>query len=416
MLMRLLKYLQGYLRIEIQGFSPERFFNLCTSRKILLWNISKEKDRYYCNISIKSFKKLKQITRKTRTHIHILEKHGLIFQIKKSRHRTCFFLGILAAVSLLTFISFFIWNIKISGNYRHSTEELMAFLKEHDISAGKSKRDLDNEEIVRLLRTEFDDITWVSVEIKGTRLYIELRENTTKESAKDLPDGEASDLIAGKDGEILKIVTRTGTPCVKKGDKVTADTILVSGRLAILNDAGEVSAYQYCHADADIYLRYEYVYQDSFPLLHIEKNYTAREQKHLILSFAGKNFRIGRKNSYETYDTTEHSYPLQLFPDFYLPITFTTETFREYKAEEKNYSNKEALLLGKERLHNFCENLQEKGVQIVENNVKIQCDGKNCFSAGTLILVETVTTRKATEILAVPKEDNVADESIGVNH
>lgn len=416
MLIRLLKYLRGYLRIEIQGFSPERFLNLCTGRKILLWNISKEGDKYYCNISIKSFLLLKQITKKTRTKIHILEKHGFIFLLKNLRHRKFFFVGIFLAFLILISISFFIWDIKISGNYSHSTEELMTFLRENEVAVGKTKSSLDNEEIVRLLRTGFQDITWVSVEIKGTRLYIELRENSELGAENTLPEGDASDLIASQDGEIENIITRTGTPLVKKGDVITKNTCLVSGRIDIYNDAGEIAAYQYCHADADVYIRYNYVYQDSFPLLHDEKVFTGEERNHIIFSVAGKNMRFGSKVKFKKYDSVEHSYPLKLFTNFYLPFTITTETFQEYTLNEKKYSNKEALLLGKERLDNFCKNLQEKGVQIVENNVKIQCDGKNCFSAGNLILIEKVSTRKATEILEVPKEDNVTDESTGNNN
>ena len=416
MLIKLLKYLQGYVRIEIQGYSPERFLNLCTNRKILLWNISKENDHYYCNISIKSFFRLRQIIKKTHTKVHILEKHGFVFLLKNLWSRKFFLIGIGLAMAILITISFFIWDIKISGNYSHSTEELMTFLMENQIAVGKAKSSLDNEKIVQLLRTNFKDITWVSVEIKGTRLYIELRESSDHNLDVTLPDGEASDLIASQSGVITKIITRAGTPVVKKGDSIEKNTILVSGRIDILNDAKEVVAYQYCHADADIYIKYNYVYQDSFPLLHKKKVPTGKERKHYILSLWGKNFRFGRKIPYETYETIENTYPLKLLKNFYLPVTFSTECFQEYTFEEKEYSKKQALLLGKENLSNFCKNLQEKGVQIVENNVKIQCDGKKCFSAGTLILIEKVATRKATEILELPKEDNVTDEPTGNNH
>lgn len=405
MLIRLLKYLRGYLRIEIQGFSPERFLNLCTGRKILLWNISKEDEKYYCNISIKNFLQLKQFAKKTQTHIHITEKHGLAFLLKNFRHRTCFFAGILLTACILTVLSFFIWDISISGNSRHSTEELLRFLESREIYPGKAKMKLDNEEIVRLLRTTFDDITWVSAKIKGTRLYIELREATQQELTASLPDGDCSDLVAPTDGTIVKIVTRSGTPLVKKGESVSSGAILVSGRMDICNDEGKICAYQYCHADADIYLRYESVYQDSFSLLHEKALYTGKKRTHFVFSLAGKTFTLGRRVPFEKFDTTNKNYPLKLFSNFYLPLSVSKKTYCEYRTEVQKYTSKEALLLGKERFNNFCKNLQEKGVQIVENNVKIKCDGKNCFSAGTLILTEKVTTRNTTELLEPPKED-----------
>ena len=43
--MRWLKqHYTGYVRVRLTGRSPERFFNLCRSSKILLWNIACEKE------------------------------------------------------------------------------------------------------------------------------------------------------------------------------------------------------------------------------------------------------------------------------------------------------------------------------------------------------------------------------------
>ena len=53
-----LKYLRGYLRIRVSGFSPERFMNLCSNKGILLWKIVKEGDVYYMNINLKGFRAL----------------------------------------------------------------------------------------------------------------------------------------------------------------------------------------------------------------------------------------------------------------------------------------------------------------------------------------------------------------------
>ena len=45
--MRWLKqHYTGYVRVRLTGRSPERFFNLCRSSKILLWNIACEKEEY----------------------------------------------------------------------------------------------------------------------------------------------------------------------------------------------------------------------------------------------------------------------------------------------------------------------------------------------------------------------------------
>ena len=39
----LLNYILGYVNIKVEGFFIERFINICISKKILLWNIKREK-------------------------------------------------------------------------------------------------------------------------------------------------------------------------------------------------------------------------------------------------------------------------------------------------------------------------------------------------------------------------------------
>ena len=62
----LLRLIFGYVRIEIEGYYIERFINICQNKKILIWNLKRQKVvKLFLNIGIKDFKKLKNIARKT---------------------------------------------------------------------------------------------------------------------------------------------------------------------------------------------------------------------------------------------------------------------------------------------------------------------------------------------------------------
>ena len=37
-----MRYLRGYVKIQIQGYSPERFLNLCSYHHILIWGLAYE--------------------------------------------------------------------------------------------------------------------------------------------------------------------------------------------------------------------------------------------------------------------------------------------------------------------------------------------------------------------------------------
>ncbi len=48
---KIFRYLQGYLKIRVWGYSPERFMNLCSNHHILLWDIARQGDEYTMYIS-----------------------------------------------------------------------------------------------------------------------------------------------------------------------------------------------------------------------------------------------------------------------------------------------------------------------------------------------------------------------------
>ena len=94
MLIAILQYLSGYLIIRIEGYSPERFLNMCSHHGIYLWNLKPCGHAYEMNISVKGFRRLKPIIRKTGTKIIIRERRGFPFFLHKYRKRKIFFGGI----------------------------------------------------------------------------------------------------------------------------------------------------------------------------------------------------------------------------------------------------------------------------------------------------------------------------------
>ena len=71
-IIKLLKYIFGYVNIKVESVFIERFINICISKKILIWNINrKNATTLYANIGIKDFKNIKGIARKTKSKIQM---------------------------------------------------------------------------------------------------------------------------------------------------------------------------------------------------------------------------------------------------------------------------------------------------------------------------------------------------------
>lgn len=213
MLIWLFRYLKGFVRIRVLGYSPERFLNLCKARHIVLWDLQNVGNEYEMNLSIRDFRKIRPLVKKARAHVTVTERHGLPFFLHRNRKRKMFPVGMLACCMLLYVLSLFIWDIRIEGNRARSTDVLLTYLAEEQIVHGMRKRDVDCKEIQTMLRIHFPDLTWVSARVTGTQLLIRVRENQDLETEQQeaANTSESSDLVAVRAGIITGILVRSGT-------------------------------------------------------------------------------------------------------------------------------------------------------------------------------------------------------------
>ncbi len=136
----LLRYILGYVNISIQGYYIERFINACTNKNIFLWNVKTEKTTYAtANVGINDFKKLKEITRKTKCRMEINKKYGLPFLMNRYRKRKIFFVLLLLIVIFMYIESKFIWNIEVQGLNTIPETELKQELEENGLKVRNIK-------------------------------------------------------------------------------------------------------------------------------------------------------------------------------------------------------------------------------------------------------------------------------------
>ena len=74
----LIRYLSGYVKIQIKGYSPERFLNLCCYHRIRFWGLTRIGTNYELYLSLSDFRKLRPYVRKTTYKSHT-KKSGMAF-------------------------------------------------------------------------------------------------------------------------------------------------------------------------------------------------------------------------------------------------------------------------------------------------------------------------------------------------
>lgn len=396
-MIELLKYLRGYLRIRVSGFSPERFMNLCSNKGILLTHIVREGDVYYMNINLRGFWALRPIVRKTGTRVAVLERYGLPFFLPKLLKRKAFAGGLVFAVAFWLWSSLFIWDIELSGNYRITEDVMMSFLRKQQVAVGMRKEALDIEALEKEIRRQFPEITWASARLEGTRLRIDVKENDAPILQEEEPSEAGSDLVSQYDGTVVSIIVRSGVPKVAAGDAVEEGSVLVEGRLPVFNEDATVREYLYVDADADIILEHTLHFSAGLPFDHVEKEYTGREKKRYYLRFGNREWRMPQERPFLVYDSVIRESRPAFFEKLSIPLYWGTYTYREYLNIEYEYTLEEATEKLNEKLASFLASLEEKGIQMVEKDVKIDTNGGSWVVSGEFVVREPVGKSAAVE-------------------
>lgn len=413
MLLKALKWIRGYLLIRMKGQSPERFINLCSNWGLYIWNIRNVKGEYEFYITLRDYLKIKPIAKKTRTIPLIKKRYGLPFLMHKYKKRKGYVLGILMFSAIVYILSLYIWDISVLGGHSYTEESMVKFLRSNQIYAGLQKKEIHCQDIEELIRATYNDIGWVSAEVKGTRLIIKITETNMPTPAVTMT--QPVHIVASKDCIITDIITRTGTALVEEGTVVKKGDILVSGVVDIIGDNDVLLEKKPVIADADVIGKTYYEYEDKFSMDYIDKQYTGNKKTGHVISVMLKKFNIYNPSiPYTKYDIIKEELMLHINDSFYLPISHTSISYVEYNEALKKYTEKEAITIAKKKLQRYFDNLIAKDVIIIENNVKITIDKNECISKGKIIVQESVKDYKTIE-------DNEwriieTDESIGNNN
>ena len=434
MIRSFIRFLRGYVRIRVQGFSPERFLNMCSYHDIYVWGLSSVGCGYEMYLSVADFKRLKPLARKTHTKIALIERRGIPFFLFHYRKRKLFFLGLVLCIVLLKGYSLFIWDIHFEGNEKWTDETLSEYLRGEGVEPMMLKSQVDCPGIVKDIREEYNDIVWVSASVDGSRLKIQIKENEdtllegkgqspgqeTDSAAGDkaadtVPDEQRpTDLVASADGVITSIVTRSGVPQVHVGDQVKKGDILVLGRVDVVNDSGEVTGYQYQKSDADIFADTSIDYKDRIDRIYQQKVYDDREKVQPYVRIGDITASIGStSNKYKHSELSVKERRLKAGENFYLPVSFGIRKVKSYTFKEKKYTDEEIRQILSADFRQFCKDLEEKGIQILGNSVKINLYADSADAAGTLFLNERITEEADTEILTIERKET--DESVGTD-
>lgn len=349
MLKSIQRFLIGTLTVSVRGSGSERFLNTVNKEKFKIWDVRKDdSDGLKFEIYRHNFKRLRPAVLKSHVNIHIVKRYGLFHSLRNYRHRYGIIAGMLIISAGVYASSFFIWDVRVSGCETVSVQEILTLLSENGFYAGKAKRGLDVKEIENSFLKNNDKISWISINIKGTTGYVEVREKG--ETPELIDSKQPCSIYAARDGVIASVDAYMGYSLVGPGDTVTAGDLVVTG-----NYTDKYGQEYKLHSYAKVMAYTTHSSEVTVPFETTEHVRTGRVKNKYSLKLFGLNIPLyfNSKIIYNNYDVTKSQKQLRITDSLALPLSINKTTYTEVDICKTMKSEQTALQDAYEQLRDF---------------------------------------------------------------
>lgn len=222
---KLFEQVGGTIKVALKGKNQEKIINMASSRGIFIWDIKKNGDDLNFKVRTSGLKALQSMSEENGYELDITEKQGLPFYRNLFRRRMGFFTGALIFILALYIMSSFVWFVEVYGNQKVEPSKILLTAAKHGVHQGAAKWNFSHIEVEEAMLRDIKEISYVKLDIRGVKARIQVVE-------KILPKTDISGpchIVATRDGVIEEVLVLDGQASVKPGDVVKKGDILISG-------------------------------------------------------------------------------------------------------------------------------------------------------------------------------------------
>ncbi len=331
-----LLFLVGYEELEVGEHDRERLVNLCSHFCIAYRVLSFDGGVLKIRLTLYSYLRLCVLCEKYGIEIKKLSSHGIPQLALRLLSRP----GLVAGLAFCVFTAIcsgsVIWDVRIEGNTQVPDKHITDTLQECGFGVGTKKEGLELDKIENHFLIISDEISWISVNVRGTVANVEVREAASAEKREDYA---ASNLVATKNGTVVGFEEVKGNIAVGIGDAVSRGGLLVGGVYG-----SEDTALRFVRSKGKVFALCETDFCISVPMKFEKKIYTGEQKikKSLIFFEKEVKFFLNSGNSYASCDTIEGVEYFDIFGFGKIPIGIRTVKYVEYKIQETVRTEDEA--------------------------------------------------------------------------
>ena len=364
------------LRIKITGKTKKYFLNELIKRKINIYDIKEEKNKYEIIINNSDYEKILNI--KTTNQIEIINRIGLNKYVDLIKKNFITIIFIILGIILNILLSNMILDINIEHSNNEIKNVILDDLSKYGIKKYKLKVSYEDKEKIKniILEKEKDKIEWLEIEEVGCRYIIKLEERKNNEKITCNP----RNIISTKKAIITKITSENGEIVKKINDYVIPGDVLISG--IIYNKEKAVD--KKC-AIGNVYGETWYKIKITFNNKYKNIEETNNIKKGFAITFFKINYIFF--NNFSNYKIKEYN----IIDSKILPIKISLTNYQELIVK----NNK-----------NTISNIDKKALEIAENNIKNKLD-KDEKILTKKVLKKTLKNSKIEVDIFISTEENI---------
>jgi similar to stage IV sporulation protein len=353
----------GYLELSVEGRATEKFINLAMHEGIPLWNIRHGPEYAVLNADVDSFFDLRHLAKRSGCRLRIKRKAGLAFIISRLFRRRGLAAGLIIFVATLYTLSSFVLFVSVEGNERLESEHIRRLAAEAGARPGLPKWRLNKDELAHQLIIAEPELAWVGVQIRGTRMVIEVKEKIKSPVAFERP----GHLVAAKDGLVYDVLVISGVARVAPGDTVSKGQVLIEGALRPQAQQGDttIPPVVAVRARGEVWARVWYEGYGEAALVETERVPTGRYVTVWTLLIDGQPvLRVGRQQT-PYIDYEQSAVRSAIFRGILpFPVELLTESSYEIERRKQSLTLKQAHELAAERARFLAESQLPAGVAV----------------------------------------------------